>query len=93
MTKNLERAELHVVICVGSDCKKRGARDLRRAAKSELRARGWRRRSSILRTRCTGNCKRAPVCGLLPDNTWLARASPEELTDAIRAHIDANEDS
>lgn len=93
MTKNLERAELHVLVCVGSKCKKKGANKLRRAAKETLKERGWRRRSMVLRTRCTGNCKRAPVCGLLPENTWIERASAADLSDAIEAHIDAAEES
>lgn len=89
MTRNLERAELHVLVCVGSDCKKKGARRLRRAAKETLKDAGWRRRSMVLRTRCTGNCKRAPICGILPSNTWMSRAKPSDLSDAIREHIDA----
>ena len=89
MPKNLQRAQLFVMICHASDCKKRGAKALTNAAKSELKEAGVFKQSRIIKMRCTGNCKRAPICGLLPSNTWMERAEEQDLREAIRHDIKA----
>ena len=89
MPKNLERAEFFVLVCQGSDCKKRGAKEIAKRAKKQLKAKKWFRRSQVLKTRCTGNCKKAPVCGIVPNGRWITRASPEDVEALIDEHIDA----
>lgn len=40
----------------------------------------------LLQTKCTGNCKRGPICGFHPQNVWLSEADPRgacELLDRI----------
>lgn len=89
MTKNLSRADLFVFVCQGSDCKKAGAKKLYKAAKLHLKAKQWRTKSAVIKIKCTGNCKRAPICGLLPQNQWLERADQDTLMTAIDEIIQA----
>lgn len=90
MLKNLKRADLFVMVCNGSKCKKKGAKSLARTAKRTLKDEEWFRRAQILRIKCTGNCKSAPVCGVLPQGEWLAQAKDDGLrrliVDTIAAH-------
>ena len=86
--KNLERAELVVMICDGSDCKKKGSRKLKSCAKSTLKKENMFRRSKVLMTRCTGNCKRAPVAGVLPQGVWLEKAKTDDIEELIQRAAD-----
>ena len=88
MTKNLERAELVVMVCDGSDCKKKGSRKLKSCAKSTLKKKGMFRRSTVLMTRCTGNCKRAPVAGVLPHGVWVDKAKTDDIEELIQRAAD-----
>lgn len=83
MTRNLTRSKLFVLICQGSDCKKAGAKALATAAKKHLRARDAHKESLVLKLKCTGNCKRAPICGILPQQVWIDRTKPEQLIAQI----------
>lgn len=83
MTKSLTRAERFVMICHGSDCKKHGAKKLTSAAKKLLKEEGVFKQSRLIKMRCTGHCKRAPICGLLPVNTWMEKTTESDLRDAI----------
>ena len=84
VSKNIERAEFFVMICQGSDCKKKGAKALAQVARKTLKDQGFRQRALILKLKCTGNCKRAPVCGVLPQGGWLDGAKPEELEALVQ---------
>ena len=83
MTKNLERAELVVMVCDGSDCKKKGAKGLQRRAKGALKGHGLSKSSKVLKVGCTGNCKKAPICGVFPRNTWIGNADEDDLEALI----------
>lgn len=89
MPRNLERAEIFVLICQSSDCKKKGAKALAKQAKKTLKEEGMFRQSKILKTRCTGNCKRAAICGVLPSNTWLEKATESDVDKLIKDEIKA----
>lgn len=88
MPKNLERAELFVVICQGSDCKKAGAKSLVRQAKRTLKEHKAMRQVTILKTKCTGNCKRAAICGLVPGGPWLEEAEEADLERALTERLE-----
>lgn len=59
MKKLKPKHELHVFVCHGSKCSKRGASDIRSDLRKGLRDAGVDVRVS--RTTCQGQCKRAPV--------------------------------
>lgn len=88
MTRSLVRATLFVVVCQGSDCKKAGSKTLARTARRVLKAQGALRRGVVLKTRCTGHCKRAAVCGVLPAGEWLEEADDAALEALILRHLE-----
>ena len=59
MKKLKPKHDLHVFVCHGGKCSKRGASDLRGDLRKGLRDAGVSVRVS--RTTCQGQCKRAPV--------------------------------
>ncbi len=79
-----ERIEQVLMICNGKDCKKRGAKELRKAARSTLREMGKRRSTHIVRTKCNGFCKIAPVVSIQPHNVWLSETDEDELQSVLQ---------
>ena len=73
-----------VVICHGSDCKKKGASALLKQTKSSLKTVNANKDTMIVRSHCTGMCKKAPVVCLQPANIWLTQAKPKTLKEQIR---------
>ena len=82
-----DRIENVLLICNGKDCKKRGAKELRKAARSKLREMGKRRSTHIVRTKCNGFCKIAPVVSIQPQNVWLSETDEEEIQRVIEEII------
>ncbi len=85
LPKRLQRTDYVVLVCEGKDCKKQGAKDVRKALKNHVKAKGLKRSVLILKTKCTGNCKRAPVCGFNPGNVWVVEATPKTACEAFDA--------
>lgn len=88
LPKRLERTEHVVLVCEGSDCKKNGAKAVRKALKSHIKARGVRKSVLLLKTKCTDHCKRGPICGFQPANEWLAGATPSSACEKLDAILD-----
>lgn len=84
MARNLNDLKQIVMICQGKDCKKRGSKELAKAVKDCAKELGLKRDTLIVNTKCTGNCKRAPVMCVQPSNTWLTEATPADAADAFR---------
>lgn len=64
--------ERAVFVCTGSDCKKRGGKELYKALK-DLKG------IEAIRIECTDRCKFAPVCVIQPENIWLKEYSEKEV--------------
>lgn len=77
LPKRLSRATRVVLVCDGSDCRDNGSKKIRRALEKHLEASGTHKSVLLLKTKCTGNCKRGPICGFFPENEWLVEATPE----------------
>ncbi|MDQ3736509.1 MAG: (2Fe-2S) ferredoxin domain-containing protein [Actinomycetota bacterium] len=52
--------ESHVLVCTGSDCKKRGAKETRKAIKSEIRLESILGEVRLDTVDCLGFCKYGP---------------------------------
>lgn len=88
MAKNPEELQHIVFVCTGSDCKKAGGKKIYGAIKDEVRREKWSKDTRVIRTKCTGHCKSAPVAILMPENRWFMNSDVEtttaRVTDAIR---------
>ncbi len=85
MGKDYNKVKHFVFICNGKDCKKSGAKDLERAISSDLKSKGLRDKTKILKTKCTGRCKEAPI--VLVNNHWLADVKMKDVPDVVEILI------
>lgn len=87
MGRPLDRWKYLVLVCHDSDCKKQGAKEVRVAAKNTIRDLGLRKECMLVRSRCTGHCKRAPIACIQPANVWIDRATPKSVSKAIEDEL------
>lgn len=92
MARDTTDIQLTVVICTGSDCRKKGARDLLQAARRALKKLDATDRAVVAKTSCCGLCKQAPVA-CVDGGEWIGKTKPKALRKEIaRAllHRDTN---
>ncbi len=83
--------ESHVLVCTGSDCKKRGAKDVRKALKSELRSEGLLGEVRIDTVDCLGLCKHGPNVVVYPEGTWYLGLTGDDVPEVIEGHLKEGE--
>ncbi len=77
----------HVLICQGGDCKKRGAKDTRKALKSELRAAGMNGDVRVDCVDCLGLCKHGPNVIVYPSGTWYLGLDEDRVPEVVDRHL------
>ncbi|MEJ7871059.1 MAG: (2Fe-2S) ferredoxin domain-containing protein [Rubrobacteraceae bacterium] len=87
--------ESHVFVCTGGDCKKRGARDTRKALKEELRSRGILDEVRMDTVDCLGLCKHGPNVvvydGARPKGTWYLGLRENDVPEIAGQHLETGE--
>ena len=86
--KQVEDIKAVVLVCHGSDCKKKGAKGLAKAARGCLRELGHKRSALVVRTKCNGFCKKAPLVSLQPQNAWVVEADEKGVIALLKEHLD-----
>jgi len=76
-----------VLVCRGSDCRKRGACALVRALEEAVDRYGLGEQVEIETTGCLKRCKQAPNMVILPQKARLSRVSPAEAGEALLTHL------
>ncbi len=83
--------EAHVLVCAGGDCKKRGAKDTRRALKAALRASGLLGETRVDTVDCLGLCKHGPNAvvydGTNPKGTWYLGLDESDVPEVVDEHL------
>jgi (2Fe-2S) ferredoxin len=78
-------------VCTGGDCKKRGARETRKALKGELRASGLLGDVRTDATSCLGLCKHGPNVivydGTNPKGTWYLGLDERGVPEVVEKHL------
>ncbi|MFN3406089.1 MAG: (2Fe-2S) ferredoxin domain-containing protein [Cytophagaceae bacterium] len=69
MGKNFTPPEKVIYVCTGSSCKKRGAKEIAKLFKKLIKDNRLNE-ISIIKTKCTDNCKNSAVVCYQPDNKW-----------------------
>lgn len=85
MARDLRSIQQIVLVCQGKDCKKAGAKDVVCGVKNALKELGAHRETMILKTKCTGQCKKAPLMSVQPDNVWVTEATEKSAHAAVHA--------
>ena len=83
--------DAHVLVCKGSDCKKRGSKAVRGALKDELRAEGMNRDVRVDSTDCLGLCKHGPNLVVYPGGTWYLGIVEQDIPEVVRSHLKKGE--
>jgi (2Fe-2S) ferredoxin len=81
----------HVLVCKGGDCKKRGAKAVRRALKDELRAEGMNRDVRVDAVDCLGLCKHGPNLIVYPGGTWYLGVVEQDVPEVVQGHLKNDE--
>jgi (2Fe-2S) ferredoxin len=79
-----------VLVCKGSDCKKRGSKDIRKALKAELRGRGKVRDVRVDAVDCLGLCKHGPNVVVHPGGTWYLGLRVDDVPQIVEQHLEGN---
>jgi (2Fe-2S) ferredoxin len=79
--------DAHVLVCKGGDCKKRGAKDVQRALKDELRASGMNRDVRLDSVDCLGLCKHGPNAIVYPSGTWYLGLIESDAPEIVENHL------
>ena len=83
--------EAHVLVCGGGDCKKRGAKEVRKSLKAELRERGRVRGVRIDSVECLGLCKHGPNAVVYPGGAWYLGLQDEDVPEVVGRHLEGGE--
>jgi len=82
MSRKVQESQHTIVVCTGSDCRKKGARDLLRAARRALKKLESGDSSAVVSAKCCGLCKQAPVACIDGAN-WMGKVKPKALRKGI----------
>ena len=79
--------DAHVLVCGGGDCKKRGAKDVRKALKEELRSEGMIGDVRVDSVGCLGLCKHGPNVVVHPGGTWYLGVAKRDVPEIVGRHL------
>ncbi len=83
--------ESHIFVCTGGDCKKRGAKDTRKALKDGLRSEGMLGEVRVDTVECLGLCKHGPNVLVYdetdPKGTWYLGLDEDEVQEVVEQHL------
>ena len=81
----------HVLVCTGSDCKKRGAKETRKAIKNEIRSESLLGEIRLDTIGCLGFCKHGPNAiiydGTNPKGTWYLGLDESYAPEVVEQHL------
>lgn len=77
----------HVFVCSGSDCKKRGSKELKKSIKGEAKERGMRGDVRLDSVGCLGLCKHGPNAVVYPEGTWYVGLTKEDVPEIVEEHL------
>lgn len=83
-----------VVVCTGTDCKKRGAKDTKKALKAGIRSEGLLGETRLDTVDCLGICKHGPNVAVYedydktrPTRTWYLGLRKKEVPEIVEQHL------
>lgn len=82
--RDVSKIQNVILTCNGSDCRKRGAKDLQKCAQRVTKDLGQKGCTMFMRTKCAGLCKQGPVVVVQPANRFLLAPSEQTLETVLR---------
>ncbi|WPP52539.1 NAD(P)H-dependent oxidoreductase subunit E [Catalinimonas niigatensis] len=85
MSKEKDDQQQFIFICNGKDCKKNGCKDIQKAIKIELKKKKQQKYIKLIKTKCTGKCKKAPV--LIVKEQWMTEMNVPKALEVVNSMI------
>jgi NADH:ubiquinone oxidoreductase subunit E len=82
--KDYSHIQDFVFVCTGSDCKP-DSKSLQKSFKEALDKNKLKKVSKVIKTKCTGRCKEAPV--VIVGNEWLGHVRPSDADGLVKKHF------
>ncbi len=76
-----------IMVCGGTGCLAGESEKVKRNLELILKARGYEKEVSIIKTGCFGFCGQGPIVKIEPDNVFYVRVDPKDAKDIIDEHI------
>ncbi len=92
MSQKLNLPSKTVLVCTGGKCGSKGGNSHYKNLRAMTRSAGKKDEVQIVRIACTGNCKMAPVVGVMPKNKWYGQVNKEKMTKLFSKLIKPKKD-
>ena len=78
----------HLFVCMGSDCKKRGAKKVCKAFKESLNEADLKKKQvDLIEVECLGQCGHGPMVLCYPDGVWYSKVDEEDAQPIADQHL------
>lgn len=84
MSEKFKLPKKTFLICTGKKCGSKGGHSHYKNLRSMIRDADKKKDVQAVRTFCTGNCKMAPVVGIMPKNKWYGQVDEEKVTKLFK---------
>ncbi len=85
MSKEKQNHQQFIFVCNGKDCKKNGCKDIQKALKRELKQRRQQKVVKLIGTKCTGECKKAPV--MIAQEKWMTEMDVHKALEVLKSML------
>ena len=87
MAKKMNLPKKTFLICTGKKCGSNGGYTHYKNLRRKIRQEGKKEDLQAMRLQCTGNCKMAPVVGLMPKNKWYSQVDEAKMDKLFKKAI------
>lgn len=77
----------NIMVCGGTGCLATESEKVMKNLELILKARGYDKEVSIIKTGCFGFCEQGPIVKIEPDNVFYVKVGPKDAKDIIDEHI------
>ena len=85
MSKDYQKVAHFVFICNGSSCKDDGAKPVEKELYKQLKDKGHKGHTKIIKTKCHGLCKEAPV--MVIKDQWHTKVKASQVPKIVEKHL------
>lgn len=77
----------NIMVCGGTGCLATESERVIKNLELILKARGYDKEASVIKTGCFGFCEQGPIVKIEPDNVFYVKVGPKDAKDIIDEHI------
>lgn len=80
-----------VIVCGGTGCMSSGNDKILENLQNKVKELGLENEIRIVKTGCVGFCEKGPIVKIIPDNTFYAEVTPDDVDEIVAKDLIANE--